>query len=124
MREIKVRVWDIHHNKMLDDLHFDKAVSLNEALNSNEDFIILEYVGLKDINNKKIYANSSIVEFNNKINPTHKYKGYFYYLPTKARYMIKVLTGSLFTIWFYEPDDILNLQIIDTIQENKLGLIK
>ena len=47
MREIKVRIWDTHHNYMMNDINLHRGLTLNEALESNEDFIILQYTGLK-----------------------------------------------------------------------------
>lgn len=124
MREIKFRVWDIHHNKMLDDLNFDKAVSLNEALKSNEDFIILEYTGLQDMNNKKIYADSSICRvnyFGNHLDLINAYC-YFYFDTENLRYTVRFINER--QIVDYESSSFDSIEIVDTLQENKLGLIK
>lgn len=81
-------------------------------------------IGLKDINGKSIYADSSIVEFFD-----HKqdyFKGYFTFNITKLAYEIIIfgLNEDFIDVITYCKDDITNLEIIDTIQENKLGLIK
>ena len=85
------------------------------------------YIGKTDINDKKIYADSSIVEFqivinNGKLNkPLLKIvSGYFYYSIYWLGYMIKTENG-IYSIGAVAND---RLKIIDTIQENKLGLIK
>lgn len=114
-------------NQVLEFLDSDKPINdISEYLEDEIRNINKNHkdIGLKDINGKNIYADSSIVEFNNSTNLNHKYKGIFYYLPAKARYMIKVFNKNNFEIWFYNPDKILNLKIVDTVQQNKLGLIK
>lgn len=93
-----------------------------------------DYIGKTDINGKKIYPDCSIVEFEiilrRSVLPI---KGYFYFDKTSLKYKIKVLedlgddgrTYGLGTIPYSTyRTEIENLKIIDTIQENKLGLIK
>ena len=91
-------------------------------------------IGLKDINGKSIYANSSIVEFTND-NNKKQYQGYFKYDLYHQRMFFWFLCcvrdnksfgylGEGLDRVEYLPCAMTNFKIIDTIQENKLGLIK
>ena len=102
-----------------------------ERLKELLDYIELEKkdIGLKDINGKSIYADSSIVEieidedFSNEHFTSieaHKFIGIVRFDYLGAR--IEDLDDGT-TIWFSEIEDN-EIKIIDTIQENKLGLIK
>ena len=86
-----------------------------------------KYIGLKDINNKKIYADSSIIEFTYidlKTKENVKLQGYFTWNDEDLRYEIDVLNHSLYICLNYRVNLVVVIKIIDTIQENKLGLIK
>ena len=88
------------------------------------DYIELEKndTGLKDINGKSIYADSSIVEFKNI---GSNYTGYFTFDLVKLCYKIIVLDiKSVRKEFIFNSNNIENIKIIDTIQQNKLGLIK
>ena len=88
------------------------------------DYIELEKndTGLKDINGKSIYADSSIVEFKNI---GSNYNGYFTFDIVKLCYKIIVLDiKSVRKEFIFNSNNIENIKIIDTIQQNKLGLIK
>lgn len=80
----------------------------------------LFYVGLKDINNNKIYANCSIL----RVNYFHSLSdiGYFSFDEETLRYCFTLINEK--EIVEYELSYFDSLEIIDTIQENKLGLIK
>lgn len=120
-------IWDERYRVFRKLLKIDFELGLYFCIDKVVPFekgVLVKNIGLKDINGKSIYADCSIVEFNNSINQNHTYKGVFYYLPIEARYMIKVFNKNNFEIWFYNSDKILNLQIVDTVQQNKLGLIK
>lgn len=76
-------------------------------------------VGLKDINSKNIYADCSIIEMYRGLD---SFIGYYTYNKNKAHYEFIIIDGC-------DNDSFGNiigcsLKIIDTIQENKLGLIK
>ena len=107
-----------------------------EKLKELLDYIELEKndIGLKDINGKSIYANSSIVEFTND-NNKKQYQGYFKYDLYHQRMFFWFLCcvrdnksfgylGEGLDRVEYLPCAMTNFKIIDTIQENKLGLIK
>ena len=88
------------------------------------DYIELEKndTGLKDINGKNVYADSSIVEFKNI---GSNYNGYFTFDIVKLCYKVIVLDiKSVRKEFIFNSNNIENIKIIDTIQENKLGLIK
>ena len=88
------------------------------------DYIELEKndIGLKDINEKSIYADCSIVEFKNI---GSNYTGYFTFDLVKLCYKIIVLDiKSVRKKFIFNSNNIENIKIIDTIQQNKLGLIK
>lgn len=87
------------------------------------------YIGKKDIEGKKIYANYSIVEFDYSGDPyTVKIQGYFYFNTDALFYEIRGVNyknnKSEKLEYCINEHKISNLKIIDTIQENKLGLIK
>lgn len=95
---------------------------------------IFPYIGKKDINDKKIYSGSSIVEFEYCYEDYgwQDFVGYFYYDSDLLQYRLKCYEtntdsdfkkGSLYVMTF-EKSRTRNFKIIDTIQENKLGLIK
>ena len=114
--------WNKHYEKFFDDLTIS-GINVNEALEENEDWIALPYIQKDDINNNKIYADCSIVEFEWKISGLKKV-GYFYYSNEYLCYMIKWVSEYTSDVLFYDKYTMKNFKIIDTIQENKLGLIK
>lgn len=122
-------VWDEARKSFID------YEAINEFYKpSLKDINVFTYIGLNDIDDKKLYANCSIFEFVNYVD-RQVYKGYFKY---------DLFYQRMF-VWFFEPIKnnkpfgydgiglerveylpgiITNLKIIDTILENKLGLIK
>ena len=124
------------------DLFFDNNDKY--LYNQTDKLVACNYIGLKDINNNKIYADCSIVEFDFEYKSTQpkrlenglsqstvysqiqktKLKGWFEYNNEELRYEINILNDSDFICLWYQIGDMRNLKIIDTIQENKLGLIK
>ena len=90
---------------------------------ANKFYTPFKDIGLKDINGKKIYADSSIVEFNNS-KLWNKYNGIFFYNKERLCYQIKII-GSIRNNEIIPYDKYCSdFKIIDTIQENKLGFIK
>ena len=88
------------------------------------------YIGKKDINDKKIYAESSIIEFEWReslkldLMPTEHVKGYFYYNKNTLSYRLIPLNVGSERTEYCDLNKVSNIKIIDSIQENKLGLIK
>ena len=93
---------------------------------------VLSAIGKKDINDKEIYADCSIVEFKATFSGGYftTIKGYFYFDELKKELRVKLL-GSTFRDSFrgidtdsmkYDYEYMKDFKIIDTIQENKLGL--
>ncbi len=80
-----------------------------------------QYIGKKDIENNKIYADCSIVEWEHQ---EQKYQGYFNFNKKYLRYEIHPFVDFETTPieFFYIQEK--SFKIIDTIQENRLGLIK
>ena len=112
-------------NQVLDFLYCDiPSIPISEYLEDEIKNINKNYkdIGLKDINGKSIYADSSIVEFKNI---DSNYTGYFTFDLVKLCYKIIVLDiKSVRKEFIFNSNNIENIKIIDTIQENKLGLIK
>lgn len=93
-----------------------------------------KYIGKKHIEGNKIYADSSIVEFEIRLRTcTLPIIGYFQWNNRLLNYQIivlddkgddgKVYGGKIIPYSTYSSE-IFDIKIIDTIQENKLGLIK
>ena len=78
-----------------------------------------DYIGLNDTNNNKIYADCSIVKLGNDI-------GFIKYSPFLSANVFICLSSHKTEQPLMECSlfNINNMEIIDTIQENKLGLIK
>ena len=127
-------VWDEEAEIFIDEA---KCILANGTLFRNEkdfaneisdDLSMFFSIGLKDINNQKIYADSSIIEFDYM---NDLYKGYFYFDKKELMYFIKILESSFVhfnkdsgSCFAYTNLKICDFKIIDTMQENKLGLIK
>ena len=99
----------------------------------NDDYSVHNYIGKTDINSKKIYADSSIVEIKLYESDSLSYhnpvfNGYFKYNTEKLQYEIIRLdsdkSNEKSNYPFGSMPKIEHIKIIDTIQENKLGLIK
>jgi len=132
-------VWDKKYLKFLEDdfvlfngMIYRDTRDFENDINSN-DLEILRHIGKTDINNKKIFADSSIVEFNFLPfgeTETVTYKGFVKYNQDRFRFEIEVIShcdkdGDNYIFDLGKCiDRITNIKIIDTIQENKLGLIK
>jgi len=78
-------------------------------------------IGIKDINKKQIYADCSIVEIEYLTKEWNKATGYFKYINSELGYCFQV--GEKLYIRIHKLI-FKNIKIIDSIQENKLGLIK
>ena len=85
-----------------------------------------QYIGKKDINNKKIYADCSIVEFDKESGGhSESLKGYFRE-SSPMIFQLVILDSPYWNILYWHEwiHQLKNFKIIDTIQENNLGLIK
>lgn len=92
--------------------------------NYNENrFNIFNHIGLKDINNKKIYADSSICRVN-YFSSSDWISDYCYFSfdDENLRYTVHLINER--EIVDYEASYFDCIEIVDTIQENKLRLIK
>jgi len=106
----------------------DMCTMRNDGLLSlDNDAEMFFYIGLKDINNNKIYADCSIVEFEKY---ARTYKGVFEFDKCSLSYRLRVIKTTdtsiienEFTFDYIEINEC-NFKIIDTIQQKKLGLIK
>ena len=117
----EVAVWD----KTLNCFHLDGRVKLENGVLEpiGKDYTVHQYIGLKDMGNKKIYADSSIVEFGYKVgNASHI--GYFFYSNKDLSYKLKILSKKFNNEEWLYCSSMADFIIIDTIQENKLSLIK
>jgi len=94
-------------------------------------FYRFPYIGKTDIEDNKIYADSSIFEFDYDsligIVSYRKLKGFFYFELKTLSYRIKLMhplffRGKDFNDLLYHNRSMSNFKIIDTLQENKLGL--
>lgn len=63
MREIKFRAWNKEKAKMDKNFRFDEFNDVNDYF-ADDDFVFMQYTGLKDKNNKKIY-DGDILRFSN-----------------------------------------------------------
>lgn len=99
---------------------FDILIDNNDRLTSHE------YIGKTDIDNKKIYADCSIVNieyFDYRHKGEIRATGYF--TKNKEKHCLELVTERGERANFIEHISwVRSLKIIDTIQENKLGLIK
>jgi hypothetical protein len=116
-------VWDVKEVELIENegLCIDengKVRSSNGVLLDEDSYKPFFYIGLTDIDGKKIYADCSIVEFDDEVKSkayvrmrNYAYEFYFF----ESGGYTKICDFNLEKTRF---------KIIDTIQENKLGLIK
>lgn len=100
---------------------------IDNVCSEGRNFESFDYIGQKDINKDKIYADCSIVEFEiDKIfsDISKIQKGYFSYNADYLCYDWVDLTNHRVVRTGVDFNLLKNIKIIDTIQENKLGLTK
>ena len=123
-------VWyssDVNENKFSEEFTLEQLIKQDHLDYISDSKMLKNYkvdsinsgVGLKDINGKSIYADSSIVEFEHK---DKKLQGFFRYSKMRLSYVIEDLYNDMGEMVYDGSQN--NFKIIDTIQENKLGLMK
>ena len=123
-------VWyssDVNENKFSEEFTLEQLIKQDHLDYISDSKMLKNYkvdsinsgVGLKDINGKSIYADSSIVEFEHK---DKKLQGFFRYSKMRLSYVIEDLYNDMGEMVYDGSQN--NFKTIDTIQENKLGLIK
>ena len=119
-------VWDNNSKVFID--FWELNDSLIGMLNKDE---LLPYIGKKDIEDNKIYADCSIFEFILETPSVESqsmcYKtlrGSFTFNDEDLRYEIDIYDDPDYCVLWYSPEYMSNFRVIDTIQENILGLIK
>lgn len=109
------------------DYECSDAVLMNNQIEKDykipEEVLIFEHTELYDLSGNKIYADCSIVEFEWG-QDKHNIIGYFTFNKEFLQYEIIMLNVQKNKSLAYSPHNCFNFKIIDTIQENKLGLIK
>ena len=119
-------IWDERYRVFRKLLKIDFQLGLYFCIDTVVPFEkgeLVKNIGLKDINGKSIYADSSIVEFQwiNGFGNVQTDWGVFKYDIDYLQYLIYEENEDINKS---SIKDVLNIKIIDTIQENKLGLIK
>ena len=123
-------VWyssDVNENKFSEEFTLEQLIKQDHLDYISDSKMLKNYkvdsinsgVGLKDINGKSIYADSSIVEFEHK---DKKLQGFFRYSKMRLSYVIEDLYNDMGEMVYDGSQN--NFKTIDTIQENKLGLMK
>lgn len=123
-------VWDKRYKVFRKLLKIDFRLGLYFCIDTVVPFEkgeLIKNIDLKDINEKSIYADSCIVEFDKCSQDGHseQLKG-FIRESSPMIFQIVILDNDIWNVlyWHEFRHSIKNLKIIDTIQENKLGLIK
>ena len=112
MREIKFRAWNNEQAKTRKDFRFDEFNDVNDYFADN-DFVFMQYTGLKDKNGEEIYEGdivsfSGIKDDKGVVEWCNEYVGYI--LNAKNNYAERF-------------DEVDKLKVLGNIYENK-GLIE
>lgn len=117
MREIKFRAWDKEQAKMKKDFRFDEFNDVNDYF-ADDDFVFMQYTGLKDKNGKEIY-DGDIVSLKYLYDKRTTDKGQVVWREDKASFGLKSLKGLTNEVYeLYQVTAEHNLEIIGNIYEN------
>lgn len=110
-------VWD----KILNCFHLDNRVKLEDGFLKpiGQDYTICQHIGILDINKNKIYADCSIIKGYRGLD---SFIGFYKYNKDFLNYEFIILSNCENKT--FGNCILKDMKIIDTIQENKLGLIK
>lgn len=122
-------VWDKRYKVFRKLLKIDFQLGLYFCIDTVVPFEkgeLIKNIDLKDTNGKSIYTDSSIVEMVIKHRSSGDMTsiGYFKFNKQYLRYEIIFIDGYMKEKTEFYHGFMSNFKIIDTIQENKLGLIK
>lgn len=126
-------VWDINKKKFSTDVWYNIQpngklwrLESGEHIDCSNTHSIHYYINKNDINGEKIYENSSIISFSYWMGTRHvELNGYFVYDSEKLLYKIELLNkDKLYNCVEFSISSMIDIEIIDTIQENKLGLVE
>jgi len=126
-------VWDKTKKMFCEDNRFDFRIDREGELynlgkikmNSKYEnlFEHFNYIGKTDIEGEKIYADSSVVEFEFRLFDDEDYKtlkGYFSYNSEYCLYELREpYAKNSYMIYYLKDGDLKNLKIIGTLQEDK-----
>ena len=105
----------------------DLSIDIDGILKHSDRVDVFNYIGIKDINNKKIYADSSIVKFEYEgFDRYFDSVGFFTFNKDTLQYEIETIidNNDSHMCSRLSVTKVKNIKIIDTIQQNKRGLIK
>jgi len=125
MRENKFRVWDILNKRMLEwENIFDlPAWEIFTGTPEQRPFVVVQYTGLKDMNEKEIYE-CDIVQIGEN--------GYKYEVVIGEVYTGKFVTygvglkiiGEIEATYAIDIDDLSELKVVGNVFENSNGLLQ
>ncbi|WP_107776048.1 YopX family protein [Campylobacter concisus] len=110
MREIKFRAWNKEKAKMDKNFRFDEFNDVNDYF-ADDDFVFMQYTGLKDKNDKEIYE-GDIVHF--KTLRSKEYIGEVKSYEDAASFFVVVKEHYMECL-----DDVYDLEVLGNIYENK-----
>jgi uncharacterized phage protein (TIGR01671 family) len=120
MKEIKFRAWDKENKEIYNDFH--QTYMFTDSINDDNDYILMQYTGLKDKNGKEIYEGDIV-----------RYKNDFAMLgePKKTDYTVEFKQGQFYPFITREQTDSIgywrmmgeDVEVIGNIYEDKELLI-